>query len=54
MRFDKVTFLVMLAAISTVIVVWFQNPPGWVDVLRMIVMTAALVLLAIVVSSMWP
>jgi hypothetical protein len=32
----------------------FCNPPGWVDVLRMIVMVAALLLLALVMASVWP
>jgi hypothetical protein len=48
------SLLVMLAAILTVIVVWFRNPPGWTDVLGMIAMVGALILLAHVMASMWP
>jgi hypothetical protein len=48
------SLLVMLAAILTVIVVWFRNPPGWTDVLGMIAMVGALILQARVVASMWP
>ena len=44
--------LVMFAATLTVIVIWFRNPPGWVDVLQMIAMVAAVVLLALVMGSM--
>ena len=52
MRFEEVALLVMLAAILTVIVVWFRNPPGWTDVLGMIAMVGALILLARVMASM--
>jgi hypothetical protein len=54
MRFEEVALLVMLAAILTVIVVWFRNPAGWIEVILMIAMTATLVLLAFVMASVWP
>jgi hypothetical protein len=54
MRFEEVALLVMLGAILTVIVVWFRNPAGWMEVLLMIAMTATLVLLALVMASVWP
>jgi hypothetical protein len=54
MRFEEVALLVMLAAILTVIVVWFRNPAGWIDVLLMIAMTGTLVLLALVMAATRP
>jgi hypothetical protein len=53
-RFEEGALLVMLAAILTLIVIWFRNPAGWVDVLLMIAMTGTLVLLALVTASTWP
>jgi hypothetical protein len=44
--------LVALAAAVTVLVIWFQNPPGWVGALQMIVLVAATVLLAHVMGSL--
>ena len=54
MRFEEVSLLVIIAAGLAVSVAWFRNPPGWVDVLRMIVMVAALLLLAVAMASVWP
>jgi hypothetical protein len=54
MRFEGVSLLVILAASAAVSVAWFRNPHGWVDVLRMIVMVAALLLLAVTMASVWP
>ena len=54
MRFEGVSLLVILAASLAVSVAWFRNPPGWVDVLRMIVMVAALLLLAVTMAAVWP
>jgi hypothetical protein len=54
MRFEEVALLVMLAVILTVIVIWFRNPAGWIEVILMIAMTGTLVLLALVMASVWP
>ena len=54
MRFDRVSLFVLLAASLAVIVVWFRNPPRWIDVLHMIAMVAAVVLLAREMGSLWP
>jgi hypothetical protein len=54
MRSEKVALLLLIPAILTVIVVWFRIPAGWLDVFRMIVMTGALVLLALVMAAVWP
>jgi hypothetical protein len=51
MRFEEVSLLVIIAAGLAVSVAWFRNPPGWIDVLRVIVMVAALILLALVMAS---
>jgi hypothetical protein len=48
----QIMLLVTLAAAVTVLVIWFQNPPGWVGVLQMIVMVTATVLLALVMGSL--
>ena len=54
MRFEGVSLLVIIAATLAMSVAVFRNPPRWVDVLRMIAMTAALVLLALAMASVWP
>ena len=54
MRSERVALLLLIPMIVTVIVVWFRTPTGWLEVFRMIVMTGALVLLALMMAAVWP
>lgn len=47
----EIALVVALAAVVTVIAVWFRRPAGWVDALLLLAMAAAFGLLALTVLS---